>query len=73
MDQNWYISEDMNGKQLGKFSSAENGRVTFLTHPVHSFTTVVVNKNNQSNSINNITSVKHTKELRMHDALLILQ
>ena len=22
MDQNWYIDEDMNGEQLGKFSSA---------------------------------------------------
>ena len=24
MDQNWYIDEDMNGKQLGKFSSVED-------------------------------------------------
>ena len=25
MDQNWYIGEDMNGKQLSKFSSVEDG------------------------------------------------
>jgi len=25
VDQNWHIDEDMNGKQLGKFSSVEEG------------------------------------------------
>jgi len=25
MDENWYSDEDINGKQLGKFSSAKDG------------------------------------------------
>jgi len=25
VDQNWYVGEDMNGKQLGKFSPVEDG------------------------------------------------
>jgi len=30
VDQNWYVVEDMNGKQLGKFSAAEDGHCTNL-------------------------------------------
>jgi len=26
MNQSWYIGEDMNGKELGKFLTAEDGR-----------------------------------------------
>ena len=45
MDQNWYIDDDMNAKQLSKFFHAEDGhkrkymqksgRGEFLIHPVH--------------------------------------
>jgi len=44
VDQNWYIDEDMNGKQQGKFSSVDDSTIEnicksfkwllFLTHPV---------------------------------------
>jgi len=50
VDENWYLGENMNGEQLGKFrlqrmTTSWNickslRRVTFLTHPVYAVLTL---------------------------------